>query len=117
VLAQVTLRAHNDPHDLTGHAQPGETVWTTLTPRANDGNATSRIPAATVFATGNGGEYRKSFHSYPSNETHRYAQLVESPVSWAIQPMQIDTKNRDGSMDEPGAVHITHNIQHITYNI
>ena len=57
-----------------------------------------------------GGEYRKSFHSYPSNETHRYAQLVESPVSWAIQPMQIDTKNRDGSMDEPGAVHITHNI-------
>ena len=50
------------------------------------------------YRTGNGGEYRKSFHSYPAP----YAQLIESPVSWRIQPMQIDTKNRDGSMAEPG---------------
>ena len=35
-------------------------------------------------------------------EPFRYAQLIESPVSWRIQPMQIDTKNRDGSMAEPG---------------
>eukprot|EP01043_Picozoa_sp_COSAG02_P015604 COSAG02_NODE_668_length_18685_cov_185.638976_10_plen_570_part_00 len=80
-----------------GHAQPGEKVWTTRS-RDDDSNATSRIPASTVFATGNGGEYRKSFHSYPPG----YGQLIESPVSWAIQPMQIDTKNRDGSMDKPG---------------
>ena len=42
----------------------------------------------------NGGEWRKSFHGYP----HGYAQLVESPVGFRIEPMQIDTKNRDGSM-------------------
>ena len=29
--------------------------------------------------------------------------LIEKapPVTWNIQPMQIDTKNRDGSMDRP----------------
>jgi len=98
VLAEVELKSHNDPNGFMGHAHPGDTVWITLTPRRSDRNAASGVPAATVFATGNGGEYRKSFHSYPAP----YAQLVESPVSWAIQPMQIDTWNRDGSMSHPG---------------
>eukprot|EP01043_Picozoa_sp_COSAG02_P026242 COSAG02_NODE_1506_length_12232_cov_420.616088_5_plen_117_part_00 len=93
----MTLQGHDDPNGWMGHAHPGEKVWTTRA-REDDSNATSRIPVATVFATGNGGEYRKSFHSYPAG----YGQLIESPVSWAIQPMQIDTKNRDGSMDQPG---------------
>ena len=44
-----------------------------------------------------GGEWRKSFHGYP----HGYAQLVESPVGFRIEPMQIDTRNRDGSMQTP----------------
>lgn len=97
VLEEVTLQGHDDPNGWMGHAHPGDKVWTTRA-RDDDRNATSRIPVATVFATGNGGEYRKSFHSYPTG----YGQLIESPVSWAIQPMQIDTKNRDGSMDKPG---------------
>lgn len=80
VLEEVTLQGHTDPNGWMGHAHPGEKVWTTCA-RDDDSNATSRIPVSTVFATGNGGEYRKSFHSYPSG----YGQLIESPVSWAIQ--------------------------------
>lgn len=97
VLEEVELQSFNDRNGFMGHALPGEKVWITR-PRDNDTNPTSPFPASTVFATGNGGEFRKSFHSYPAP----YAQLVESPVSWAMQPMQIDTKNRDGSMAHPG---------------
>jgi hypothetical protein len=43
------------------------------------------------ISEGNGGESRKSFHGYPQG----YAQLVESPTSWHITPMQIDTRNRE----------------------
>ena len=39
---------------------------------------------------GNGGEYRKSYHGYPAG----FAQLIESPTHFHIQPMQIDTKVR-----------------------
>ena len=35
--------------------------------------------------------HRKSYHGYPSG----MAQLLDSPASFHIQPMQIDTKNRD----------------------
>lgn len=49
------------------------------------------IPASQVFSEGNGGEMRLSYHGYPRG----YAQLVESPTTWLINPMQIDTKNRD----------------------
>ena len=44
-----------------------------------------------MFSEGNGGESRKSFHGYPKG----YAQLIHSPESWHITPMQIDTRNRD----------------------
>ena len=44
-----------------------------------------------MFSEGNGGESRKSFHGYPSG----YAQLIFSPTTWHITPMQIDTRNRD----------------------
>jgi hypothetical protein len=43
------------------------------------------------FSEANGGEFRQSFHGYPSN----YAQLIRSPRFFNIQPMQIDTRNRD----------------------
>ena len=96
-MEQVQVEDYADPRDISGHATPGDSVWITR-PKDDDSNPTSRIPVSTVFATGNGGEFRKSFHSYPAP----YAQLIESPSSWSIQPMQIDTKNRDGSMAEPG---------------
>lgn len=43
------------------------------------------------FSEGNGGESRGSFHGYPNN----YAQFIYSPMFFRIQPMQIDTRNRD----------------------
>ena len=43
------------------------------------------------FSEANGGEFRQSFHGYPGN----YAQLIKSPRFFNIQPMQIDTRNRD----------------------
>jgi len=49
------------------------------------------IPTSQWFSEGNGGESRKSFHGYPNG----YAQLVDSPESWHVNPMQIDTRNRD----------------------
>ena len=50
----------------------------------------SGIPTSQFYSEGNGGEFRKSYHGYPSG----YAQLIESPEFFHIQPMQIDTKNR-----------------------
>mmetsp|Transcript_36428 Transcript_36428/g.67040 ORF Transcript_36428/g.67040 Transcript_36428/m.67040 type:complete len:907 (-) Transcript_36428:128-2848(-) len=49
------------------------------------------VPTGQMFSEGNGGESRKSFHGYPNG----FAQLVESPETWHITPMQIDTRNRD----------------------
>lgn len=43
------------------------------------------------FSEANGGEFRQSFHGYPTN----YAQLIKSPKYFDLQPMQIDTRNRD----------------------
>lgn len=48
-------------------------------------------PASCVLHEGNGGEFRKSFHGYPKG----FAQLVDSPEEFVLQPMQIDTWNRD----------------------
>lgn len=40
---------------------------------------------------GNGGEYRKSYHGFASP----VAYVVDSPTSFHVMPMQIDTWNRD----------------------
>jgi hypothetical protein len=58
-------------------------------PSAAD-RADTSIPTSQMFSEGNGGESRKSFHGYPDG----YAQLIDSPSSWHITPMQIDTRNR-----------------------
>ena len=49
------------------------------------------MPTSQWFSEGNGGESRKSFHGYPDG----FAQLLHSPTQWHINPMQIDTRNRD----------------------
>ena len=48
-------------------------------------------PTHIVFKENPGGEYRKSYHGYPKG----YAQLLHSPKQWIIEPMQIDTHNRN----------------------
>lgn len=53
------------------------------------------IPEIQEFSEGNGGEYRKSYHGYPSN----YGQLIFSPKTYIAMPMFIDTRNRDCGID------------------
>merc|ERR1719347_1357820 len=55
-----------------------------------DLHSDSEVPTSQFFSEGNGGEFRKSYHGYPRG----MAQLIESPTTFHIQPMQIDTKNR-----------------------
>lgn len=56
-----------------------------------DDDSNSEVPLAHFFSEGNGGESRMSFHGYPKG----YAQLIESPTTFKIMPMQIDTWNRN----------------------
>lgn len=51
------------------------------------------VPSSIVFKENPGGEYRKSYHGYPSG----YAQLLHEPTTWIFEPMQIDTHPRDGT--------------------
>eukprot|EP00036_Acanthoecidae_sp_10tr_P009085 CAMPEP_0182915416 /NCGR_PEP_ID=MMETSP0105_2-20130417/316_1 /TAXON_ID=81532 ORGANISM="Acanthoeca-like sp., Strain 10tr" /NCGR_SAMPLE_ID=MMETSP0105_2 /ASSEMBLY_ACC=CAM_ASM_000205 /LENGTH=863 /DNA_ID=CAMNT_0025052283 /DNA_START=14 /DNA_END=2605 /DNA_ORIENTATION=- len=60
---------------------------------------THGFPTNIVFKENPGGEYRKSYHGYPSG----FAQLLHSPTQWLVEPMQIDTHNREyGINDEVG---------------
>lgn len=47
--------------------------------------------SSTFMASGNGGEYRKTYHGYAPG----YAIVVDSPTELQVSPMQIDTWNRD----------------------
>ena len=49
------------------------------------------LPTSAHLAAGNGGEYRKSYHGFAAP----VAYVIESPVSYHVSPMQIDTWNRD----------------------
>ena len=78
--------------DYSNHGAP--TRWVAIDRPSAARNAVLRDPDAPTslwFSEGNGGESRKSFHGYPAG----YAQLLNSPTSWRITPMQIDTRRRD----------------------
>ena len=65
-----------------------------LTLRRLLGSESHHVPqcvARWCVPQGNGGESRKSFHGYPNG----FAQLIDSPETWHITPMQIDSRNRD----------------------
>lgn len=49
------------------------------------------LPQAHFFSEGNGGEMRMSYHGYPKG----YAQVLQSPDTFHVVPMQIDTWNRN----------------------
>eukprot|EP00005_Dracoamoeba_jomungandri_P011599 CAMPEP_0174265228 /NCGR_PEP_ID=MMETSP0439-20130205/25700_1 /TAXON_ID=0 /ORGANISM="Stereomyxa ramosa, Strain Chinc5" /LENGTH=693 /DNA_ID=CAMNT_0015351583 /DNA_START=91 /DNA_END=2172 /DNA_ORIENTATION=+ len=68
----------------------GANFYWDLVPK-NGTNADPKYPTGQFFSEGNGGEFRKSFHGYPKG----FAQLIQSPTEFHIQPMQIDTHNRD----------------------
>jgi len=78
-LVYVPNSGHHNDHGLEG-------FWQVIGPETD-----TFIPNNQFISEGNGGEYRKSFHGYPEG----YAQLLMSPTKFQIQPMQIDTHNRD----------------------
>ena len=57
----------------------------------NDSLQEGQYPGVQLFSEANGGESRASYHGYPTG----YAQVLYSPKLFRIQPMQIDTRNRD----------------------
>ena len=85
-----TLRkVKTTPNEKAAHATatkwiPTDTTMPNETPYPN-------VPTSHFFSEGNGGESRKSYHGYPKG----YAQLLQSPQTWHLTPMQIDTRNRD----------------------
>ena len=52
--------------------------------------STLDLPTSLHLADGNGGEYRKSYHGFPSP----VAYVLDSPDSVHVNPMFIDTWNR-----------------------
>jgi len=74
--------------------------WTAELIEEGGEDANNEIPLNVFFSEGNGGEFRLSYHGYPKG----YAQLLESPDTFHVNPMQIDTWNRthDTSMFHPG---------------
>ena len=77
------------PGDVLAHGSPRK--WVVKETPAAALRDDPSIPTSQMFSEGNGGESRKSFHGYPTG----FAQLIESPTTWHITPMQIDTRNRD----------------------
>ena len=68
------------------------------------------FPTRIVFKENSGGEFRKSYHGYPAG----YAQLIESPDTWEVQPMQIDVHDRTiGLTDQiqPTFEHLPQSLQ------
>eukprot|EP00912_Choanoflagellata_sp_UC4_P000200 UC4_evm5s127 len=94
-MYRVPVDGHKDPQAKNaGHLSGpyGGKSFSLWKARSNgDPSPDSWMPIIIDFDEANGGEWRKSFHGYP----HGYAQLIESPIGFRIEPMQIDTKNRD----------------------
>jgi len=66
------------------------TYMTLMREDLDDPAPNSEVPTSQMISEGNGGEFRMSYHGYPRG----MAQLIDSPTTFHIQPMQIDTKNR-----------------------
>ena len=86
--------ARPDPRDVRCHGAPCARAAVALPSAA--ARADPSIPVEQLFSEGNGGESRKSFHGYPAG----YAQLIESPDTWHLTPMQVDTRNRACGVDK-----------------
>eukprot|EP01084_Bolivina_argentea_P167243 290290_1 len=68
---------------------------TNISFRAKDGvNVT--YPVSIVYKENPGGEFRKSYHGYPSG----YGQFIYSPSQWIVEPMQVDTHNRNYDIND-----------------
>ena len=84
--------------EMGGHGIPsGDEHWVVVenesskNPNGSGEPVPTPLPSKQSFGGANGGEYRLSFHGYAPG----YAQVIESPTSFQITPMQIDTFHRD----------------------
>jgi len=88
-MKHVHAPAGAKPHGC-GHS---DKFWTAVpkkgAPVFKDGARS--MPLTTLFSEGNGGEFRGSYHGYPRG----YVQLIHAPTTFVVNPMQIDTKNRE----------------------
>ena len=80
-----------DRHDLRvirrkGHGVPDEGIFIVVGDEGDED-----VPTQQAFGAANGGEARGSFHGYAPG----FAQIIQSPHTFQITPMQIDTWNRD----------------------
>eukprot|EP00501_MAST-03F_sp_TOSAG23-6_P000590 GSMAST32.ASY1.ANO1.611.1 assembled CDS len=74
---------------MGGHGLPSEKhAWIV---EKNEDEIPSTLPTKQNFGGANGGEYRLSYHGYAPG----FVQVIESPHSFQITPMQIDTWERD----------------------
>ena len=53
----------------------------------------STVPLVQTFSEHNGNEARQTYHGYPDG----YVQIIESPEHFIFNPMQINTRNPNGS--------------------
>jgi hypothetical protein len=75
---------------MGGHGLPShEEHWMVI--EDEEEKAAGGFPTSGSLGAGNGGEYRKSFHGYAPG----YGQVIGSPHTFQLTPMQIDTWNRD----------------------
>lgn len=72
---------YNTMHGIHYHSQ------------SDGGNVNKDIPIIQAFSEHNGNEARQSYHGLPPN----MVQPIESPNIFAFTPMQINTRNPDGS--------------------
>ena len=89
-----TMVQLNESMAMNGHPMHQDAI------AIDDPNPDSTIPTSQFFSEGNGGESRKSYHGYPQGNGG-LAQLIDSPQSFTITPMQIDTWNRNTSYGDP----------------
>ena len=89
------IKDRNDPRVMRpmGHGVPDEGIFVVVGDEGDED-----VPTQQAFGAANGGEARGSFHGYAPG----FAQIIQSPHTFQITPMQIDTWNRDEmDLDDP----------------
>uniref|UniRef100_A0A7S3T9S5 Uncharacterized protein n=1 Tax=Emiliania huxleyi TaxID=2903 RepID=A0A7S3T9S5_EMIHU len=99
-LRQVKLDGPHDPrakelmHASHGHVNWEQPQWIAedvVEAAGGEGREAAAQSTRQWFSSGNGGEYRKTYHGFAPG----YAMVVDSPTHLQMAPMQIDTWNRE----------------------
>lgn len=80
VISDEELKQMPNPHGL-------------LVRYSDNGQGSGQFPTSQSMSEHNGNEARQTYHGLPTG----YVYLIESPTTWSFGPMQINTRNPDGS--------------------